>query len=59
MRSNTVGDVAIIDGVVVNGSARSVARFAGVLRRLETGYLYHYAFTMMIGLVVLVGWFIW
>ena len=54
-----VGDVAIIDGVLVNGTANSVAKLAGVMRRLQTGYLYHYAFAMVIGLVILVGWLIW
>jgi NADH-quinone oxidoreductase subunit L len=53
------GDVTIIDGVMVNGTANSIARIAGVMRRLQTGYLYHYAFAMVIGLVVLVGWLIW
>jgi NADH-quinone oxidoreductase subunit L len=53
------GDAMIIDGILVNGTANSVGRFAGVLRRLQTGYLYHYAFAMVIGLVVLVGWIVW
>jgi NADH-quinone oxidoreductase subunit L len=52
------GDVAIIDGVLVNGTANLVARIATIGRQLQTGYLYHYAFAMMIGLVALVGWFI-
>jgi NADH-quinone oxidoreductase subunit L len=54
-----VGDVALIDGLLVNGTANSVGRVAGVWRRLQTGYLYHYAFAMVIGLVVLIGWLIW
>jgi NADH-quinone oxidoreductase subunit L len=53
-----VGDVAIIDGAAVNGSARLVGWCAGVVRRVQTGYLYHYAFAMVIGLAVLVGWLI-
>jgi NADH-quinone oxidoreductase subunit L len=53
------GDVTLIDGVLVDGTANGVARIAGVMRRLQTGYLYHYAFAMVIGLVVLVGWLIW
>ena len=52
------GDVAVIDGVLVNGTANLVARIAGIARQLQTGYLYHYAFAMMIGLVALVGWLI-
>ena len=53
------GDVSVIDGVLVNGTANTIGRIAGVVRRLQTGYLYHYAFAMVIGLVVLVGWLIW
>jgi NADH-quinone oxidoreductase subunit L len=47
------GDVAVIDGVVVNGSAKLVGWVAAVTRFFQTGYLYHYAFTMIIGVVVL------
>jgi len=50
------GDVKSIDGIVVNGSANTVGWIAGVIRHLQTGYLYHYAFSMIIGLLVLVGW---
>jgi len=51
-----VGDVAIIDGAMVNGSARLVGWFSAVVRKVQTGYLYTYAFTMIIGLSALVGW---
>ena len=51
-----VGDVAIIDGTFVNGTARLVGWVSGVARLLQTGYLYHYAFAMIIGLSILVGW---
>ncbi len=51
-----VGDVTIIDSGIVNGSANAVGWFAGVLRRGQTGYLYHYAFAMIIGLCALLGW---
>jgi NADH-quinone oxidoreductase subunit L len=47
------GDVTIIDGLLVNGSARLVAWFAGVTRHLQTGMLYHYAFAMIIGVLLL------
>jgi len=50
------GDAAIIDGVLVDGSAKSVVWFAGILRRGQSGYLYHYAFAMIIGLCMLLGW---
>ena len=53
------GDELIIDGMIVHGTANSVARLAGVLRQLQTGYLYHYAFSMIIGLTVLLAWMLW
>jgi NADH-quinone oxidoreductase subunit L len=52
------GDATIIDGVLVNGSAKGVIWFAGILRRGQSGYLYHYAFAMIIGLCLLLGWLI-
>jgi NADH-quinone oxidoreductase subunit L len=52
------GDVAVIDGFFVNGSARVVGWLSGVLRRLQSGLIYHYAFTMIIGVFVLLTlWF--
>jgi len=53
-----VGDRALIDGLVVNGSAKSVGWFAGVARQVQTGYLYHYAIAMILGLLVLLAWFV-
>jgi NADH-quinone oxidoreductase subunit L len=53
------GDAALIDGVAVNGSARLVGWLSGVVRHVQTGYLYQYAFTMIIGLAVLLGWYLW
>ncbi len=53
-----VGDVALIDGLLVNGSARTIGWWASVVRELQTGYLYHYAFAMIIGLLVLLGVFV-
>jgi len=47
------GDMAVIDGVLVNGSARAVGWFAQVVRHLQSGYIYHYAFAMIIGILVL------
>jgi NADH-quinone oxidoreductase subunit L len=52
------GDQTLIDGVMVNGGAESVGWFGGVLRRVQNGYLYAYAFWMMIGLALLLGWFL-
>ena len=51
------GDVKLIDGLIVNGSARTVGWISSVIRNMQTGYLYHYAFAMIIGLVVLVVYF--
>ena len=50
------GDEVLIDGTLVNGSARLVGWTAGVVRRVQSGYLYHYAFAMIIGLALLLGW---
>jgi NADH-quinone oxidoreductase subunit L len=47
------GDVAVIDGVVVDGSARTVGRLAQVVRRLQSGFIYHYAFAMLVGLAIM------
>jgi NADH-quinone oxidoreductase subunit L len=52
------GDQVLIDGVMVNGTAEEVTRLGGLLRRVQSGYLYSYAFWMMIGLAVLLGWFL-
>ncbi len=49
------GDVAVLDGVVVNGSARLVGWISRLARRLQTGYLYTYAFTMIIGVFALLS----
>jgi NADH-quinone oxidoreductase subunit L len=50
------GDARLIDGLLVNGSARAVGWLSGVVRRLQTGYLYHYAFGMFIGLAAMLAW---
>jgi NADH-quinone oxidoreductase subunit L len=47
------GDMAVIDGVFVDGSARAVGWFAAVIRYLQSGFIYHYAFAMIIGILVL------
>ncbi|HWM28397.1 MAG TPA: proton-conducting transporter membrane subunit, partial [Woeseiaceae bacterium] len=54
-----VGDEMLIDGALVNGTAQSVRRLAGGLRRVQTGYLYDYAFSMIIGLTLFLGWLLW
>jgi NADH-quinone oxidoreductase subunit L len=52
------GDQLVIDGGMVNGTADMVGRLSGVARRLQSGFLYSYAFWMIIGLAVLLGWFL-
>ena len=51
-----MGDERLIDGLVVNGSARLVGWLSSVVRQLQSGYLYHYAFAMIIGLAAMLGW---
>lgn len=50
-----VGDVKMIDGVCVNGSGRLIRWFAGAARKWQTGYLYHYALAMVLGILILLG----
>ncbi len=50
------GDRAIIDGAMVNGSARGIGALASVMRHLQTGYIYHYAFVMLAGVLVFLTW---
>jgi NADH-quinone oxidoreductase subunit L len=52
------GDQGLIDGALVNGSAATVGWFGGVVRKVQNGYLYSYAFWMVIGLAALLGWFL-
>ncbi len=52
------GDVSIIDGLFVNGTARSVTIISGFIRHVQSGYLYHYAFAIIIGLLVLIAVFV-
>ena len=52
------GDRRLIDGWLVNGAARVVARTASVVRHVQSGLVYHYAFVMIIGLVALMSWFL-
>jgi NADH-quinone oxidoreductase subunit L len=53
-----IGDKGVIDGFFVNGSAALVGRVAGVIRRVQSGFVYHYAFMMIIGVLALLTlWF--
>jgi NADH-quinone oxidoreductase subunit L len=51
-----VGDKTLIDGLIVNGSAKVVGWFSTITRKLQTGYIYHYAFTMIFGIVLYLGY---
>ena len=53
------GDQLLIDGMLVNGTANTIGRLAGIMRQLQTGYIYTYAFTMIVGLTMLLSWLIW
>ena len=53
------GDVAVIDGALVNGSARAVSALAGVVRLVQTGHLYWYALVMVLGIFAFMTWRLW
>jgi NADH-quinone oxidoreductase subunit L len=53
------GDQMIIDGALVNGSWKLVSWVSSVVRRLQSGFIYHYAFGMIIGIFVLMTYFVW
>ncbi len=53
---SVVGDRTLIDGLVVNGSARVVGWFSTVTRSFQTGYIYHYAFAMIVAIAVYLGY---
>ncbi len=53
-----IGDEVLIDGIVVNGTAQTIRLFSRLIRTLQSGYLYHYAFAMIIGLAVILGWLV-
>ena len=54
-----VGDQAIIDGAIVNGSWKLTAKLGQLVRRLQSGYLYHYALVMILGVFALMTYFVW
>ena len=54
-----VGDQQMIDGALVNGSWKLVGWVSGMVRRLQSGYIYHYAFGMIIGVFLLMTYFVW
>jgi NADH-quinone oxidoreductase subunit L len=52
-----VGDRGLIDGLVVNGSAKAVGWFSTITRKAQTGYIYHYAFVMIVGVLAAMLYF--
>ncbi len=53
------GDVTVIDGLIVNGSAKVVGWLSTVIRKLQSGYIYNYAFAMIFGIVLLLSLTLW
>jgi NADH-quinone oxidoreductase subunit L len=53
------GDRFVIDGLVVNGSAKVVGWFSAAIRHLQSGYIYHYAFVMILGVLGYLSWFMY
>jgi len=53
------GDQIMIDDGLVNGSARTVGWLGSVMRYAQSGYLYHYAFAMILGLSAFLMWILW
>jgi NADH-quinone oxidoreductase subunit L len=51
-----VGDARVIDGWIVNGAARAVGHWSTLMRHLQSGYLYHYAFAMILGVLAALTW---
>ncbi len=52
------GDETVIDGVAVNGTAKGIGWIAARIRQAQTGLLYHYAFAMIIGLLILISFYV-
>ena len=53
------GDQRIIDGWIVNGAWRLMGKLSVLIRPLQSGYLYHYALVMILGVFLLMSWFVW
>jgi NADH-quinone oxidoreductase subunit L len=53
------GDQRLIDGLMVNGSARLVGWFSSVVRLVQSGFVYQYAFFMLFGILLGVSWIMW
>jgi NADH-quinone oxidoreductase subunit L len=53
------GDQGVIEGVAVNGSWKVIGAISSLVRRVQTGYLYHYAFVMLLGVFAMLSYFVW
>jgi NADH-quinone oxidoreductase subunit L len=53
-----IGDVQLIDGAIVNGTAKLIGRISAKVRHLQSGLIYHYAFAMIIGVFLFLTFFI-
>ena len=53
------GDQAIIDGALVNGSWKLVRVISGAVRWIQSGFVFHYALVMILGVFALMTWFVW
>jgi NADH-quinone oxidoreductase subunit L len=51
-----ISDSALIDSIIVNGSAKFVGFIASIVRPIQTGYVYHYAFFMIFSLLIILTW---
>ena len=54
----SAGDKFLIDGLMVNGTAKFTGWVAGLVRNIQSGYLYHYAFSIIIGVLAIMSWLI-
>ncbi|MDO5667830.1 MAG: NADH-quinone oxidoreductase subunit L [Alcaligenaceae bacterium] len=52
------GDKGVIDGFIINGSTKVVGLLAAMTRKFQSGYVYHYAFSMLVGIIVLISFFV-
>lgn len=52
-----IGEIRLLDGLIVTGSARLIAGFSGIIRHFQSGYLYHYAFVMILSLLCFLLYF--
>ena len=52
----SLGDIKVIDNWIVNGTAYRIGNIANRMKSIQTGYIYHYALMMILGLAIFLGW---